>query len=520
MNQQRIGGVLLPVTSLPGDYGIGTLGKDASRFVQQLHRMRLSAWQVLPMTPSAMGDSPYSSYSAFAGESILIDPEQLYEDGLVTEQELAQVRDPSEGYAVDYATVRANRTPLFQSAFGRLNRRQWQEIQQWRRTQPWLRDWTLFIVLHRHYEDKPWWQWPDRGLRMHEAAALKRAEKQFEEELDYEAFLQYLFFKQWMVLKQQANELGIGIIGDMPIYVCRDSADAWSRTDLFDLDEAHQPRSVAGVPPDYFSADGQLWGNPLYDWDAMAKDGYAWWVERMGHALTLFDAVRIDHFRGLSAYWAVPAEAESAKEGQWKQGPGMALFDAIYARYPEGRMIAEDLGDIDASVYELRKQAGLPGMGVLQFAFQGDEYSPHLPFNMTHDTVAYTGTHDNNTTLGWLWEISPELRADALAYAGYEGPWQEGGVTAPAVRALIHTVWLSPASIAIVPIQDLLGYGADCRTNIPGQATGNWCFRVTRQAMQSLDESWMRRLNETARRCHPFVQRQSKEEEAPASQDN
>jgi len=508
MKQERIGGVLLPVTSLPGDYGIGTFGRDAYEFLNRLHRMGMAAWQVLPLTPAAKGDSPYSSYSAFAGESILIDPEQLLAMGLITAAELADVKDPTPGYAVDYEVVRLNRRALFHTAFGRVGAVLQARIDAWKSEQPWLRDWALYIVLHEHYDGAPWWEWPDEGLRLHQEAALQQAEVTFADRIAYEVFLQYLFFTQWMALKAEANLLGIGLIGDMPIYVCQDSADAWSRPELFELDEEHMPRAVAGVPPDYFAEDGQLWGNPLYDWKAMAEDDYSWWVARMGHALSMFDAVRIDHFRGLCAYWSVPADAKTAKEGHWVKGPGMALFNAIFAQYPEGRIIAEDLGDIDAPVHALRREAGLPGMGVLQFAFQGDEYSPHLPFNMTPDTVAYTGTHDNNTTLGWLWEITPEHRADALDYAGFaiQGDnWQQGGVDAPAVRALLRTVWLSPAATAIAPIQDLLGYGGDCRVNIPGLAEGNWRFRVTRDALDSLDEGWVRRLNETARRCHPFA---------------
>lgn len=502
---QRIAGVLMHISCLPGGYGIGTLGQEARDFAALLARMGCSAWQVLPMSPPALGDSPYTSTSAFAGNPYLIDPDLLMRQGLLTSAEVELARDPTPGYAVDYEFLARTRPVLLRQAHAACTPDLRREVEAFAARQPWLMDYALFTVLKEHFEGLPWWEWPDEALRLHQPAALALAQQDYAEEIHYHCFVQYLFFSQWQALKEAVNALGIGLIGDMPIYVALDSVDAWSHSELFDLDARHLPRSVAGVPPDYFAADGQLWGNPLYDWDAMERTGYAWWVSRIGWALDSFDAVRIDHFRGFAAYWAVPATAKTAREGAWLPGPGMKLFRALERAYPQAAVIAEDLGDVDASVHALREAAGFPGMAVLQFAFQGDEHSPHLPHNIAPNTIAYTGTHDNNTTLGWLWEISPAERQDALCYAGYDGQqWGEGGPRSKSVRAMLRMLYQSPARVAMAPIQDFLGYGADTRMNIPGVAEGNWRFRVTPQALSSLDVEGIQSLIQTYRRQHPF----------------
>ena len=501
----RMAGVLMHISSLPGPYGIGTLGQEARDFAALLARMGFSAWQVLPLSPPALGDSPYTSTAAFPGNPSFIHPGQLLQPGLLTAAQADEARDPTPGYAVDYGFLARTRPRMLRQAYAACSPDQLSAARDFAKEQAWLPDYALFTVLKDRSGGLPWWQWPDEGLRLHRPEALRQALADFREEVEYHYFVQYCFFTQWQALKSDVNDLGIGLIGDMPIYVALDSADAWSHSELFDLDEEHLPRSVAGVPPDYFAAEGQLWGNPLYDWQAMAQDGYAWWVSRIGWALSSFDAVRIDHFRGFAAYWAVPSTAKTAVEGAWRPGPGLALFQALEAAYPNAAIIAEDLGDVDASVHALRQAAGFPGMAVLQFAFQGDEHSPHLPHNMTPNTIAYTGTHDNNTTLGWLWELSPSERQDALSYAGFEdGSWGEGGPKAPAVRALLRTLYQSPARVAMAPIQDLLGYGGDTRMNIPGVAEGNWRFRVTPQGLSSLDVDGLRQLCQTYRRQHPF----------------
>lgn len=490
---QRKSGVLLHISSMMGPYGIGCFGRDTLRFIDFLKAAGFRAWQVLPFTIPDECNSPYKSVSAFAGNPYFIDPEQLFESGLITGEELESCKAASP-YAVDFIALKAQRNALYQKAFARCDAALRGQIAAWRATQPWVEDFALYMALQAE-TGKNWIDW-EEPLRRREPEALKEARDRLQNAVEKEIFLQYLFFTQWQKVRAYANERGIEIIGDMPIYVSFESADVWSNQHLFDLNEQGYPTEEAGVPPDYFSADGQRWGNPLYNWDAMKQTGYCWWLERIGHAHRLFDKIRIDHFRGFSAYWAVPAEAETAKEGSWRKGPGMDFFSILFEHIDREALIAEDLGIRDAELEQLLEDSQLPGMRVMQFAFLGQNDGMHLPHNYLPNTVAYTGTHDNNTLLGYLWELTPENRRYCLDYCGFEGStWKEGGSQNPAIRAILRTLWASPAQLIVVPVQDLLGYGSDTKMNRPGIAEGNWSYRLTEEAFGQLHADTYRRLS-------------------------
>lgn len=490
---QRKSGVLLHISSMMGSYGIGCFGRDTLRFIDFLKDAGFRAWQVLPFTIPDECNSPYKSVSAFAGNPCFIDPEQLFESGLITHEELESCKAASP-YAVDFIALKAQRNLLFQKAFDRCDAALKEQIAAWRAAQPWVEDFALYLALQAE-TGQNWIDW-EPALRRREPEALAAARERLNHSIEKEVFLQYLFYTQWQKVRSYANERGIEIIGDMPIYVSFESADVWSNQQLFALNEQGYPTEEAGVPPDYFSADGQRWGNPLYDWDAMKQNGYRWWLERIGHAHALFDKIRIDHFRGFSAYWAVPAEAETAKEGTWCQGPGMDFFNILFEHIDREALIAEDLGIRDAELEQLLEDSGLPGMRVMQFAFLGQDDGMHLPHNYLPNTVAYTGTHDNNTLLGYLWELTPENRRYCLDYCGFEGStWKDGGSQNPAIRAILRTLWASPARLIVVPVQDLLGYGSDTKMNRPGIAEGNWSYRLTEEAFSQLHADTYRRLS-------------------------
>ena len=489
----RSGGVLLHISSLMGPYGIGVFGKDALRFIDFLKQAGFRAWQVLPFAVPDHCNSPYKSVSAFAGNPLFIDPEQLLEMGLITQTELEGCK-AAQPYTVDFDLIKGQRDALFNAAFARCDIELKTRIDAWASNQPWIEDYALYTALQQE-SGKDWIEW-ELPLKLRQPQAIEEAKERLKPAIDRAIFLQYLFFTQWQAIRNYANEKGIEIIGDMPIYVSHESADVWSHQHLFALDADGYAQEEAGVPPDYFSEDGQRWGNPLYDWSAMKADGYRWWIERLQTAGTLFDRIRIDHFRAFSAYWAVPATAETAKEGQWKAGPGMDFFNVIFQKIDKELLIAEDLGVQDDALRTLLKETGLPGMRVLQFAFPGMDNGIHLPHNYSANTVAYTGTHDNNTLLGYLWELTPEDRRYALDYCGFYGEeWKEGGAKNPAIFALIRTLWASHAALAMVPIQDLLGFGGDTKMNHPGIAKGNWGYRLTEEAFAQLEPDEYRKLS-------------------------
>jgi len=498
--KSRSSGVLMPVPALPGDYGIGTLGSDARTFVDLLQSMGFGYWQILPVGPVDSCFSPYKSTSAFAGNPLLIDLERLYQWGLLTADELATGKSTAPAYSINYPDLICNRHSIFKLAFSRLTPKQKTDIQNYvEANSEWLPDFSLYTVLAQHYSEEDWTKWDNQDLIKRTPAALSIARSDFCEEINFQNFLQYTYAKQWSALKDYANTKAIKIIGDMPIYVAHTSADVWCHPELFLLDEKGSPIEISGVPPDYFAKNGQLWGNPLYRWDVMKKDHYSWWMRRIKKALADFDMVRIDHFRGFSAYWSVPASEATAKNGRWVPGPAMDFFRQLEKTFPKPSIIAEDLGLQDEDLVKLLKDTGFPGMRIMEFAFIDDLDNIHLPHNYSANTVAYSGTHDNNTLLGTFFDYTPEHRRYAFDYCGYteawENQWQIGGHQSPSCRAFIRTLFQSAANLVILPIQDICGYGCDTRMNEPGTTANNWVFRMTRDGLLQIDVDWYNRIN-------------------------
>jgi 4-alpha-glucanotransferase len=468
---ERTSGILLPIFSLPSPCGIGTIGAAARDFADFLHSAGQRWWQILPVGPAGGGNSPYSAVSARAGDPMLLDLETLCMDGLLTREELDGADWGAPG-AVDYARVRAAKLPLLRLAFQRGWQRDAERVAAFRQEQrEWLEDYVLFLAAKEHFGDLVWQEWLDEGLRRHDGAAVARWQRELQDGIAFHIYLQYLFFTQWTALKQYVNGLGIRIIGDLPIYVSLDSPDVWATPQFFQLDAAGYPTAVSGVPPDAFTEEGQLWGNPLYDWDAMARDGYGWWIRRVGGAEQMFDAVRIDHFRGLESYWSVPADAVSAKAGRWVKGPGMALVGVLTSWFSGMRFIAEDLGLLTPEVGALLRDSGLPGMRVLEFAFSGGAENAYLPHNYAPHCVCYTGTHDNAPVLGWWDTASPMEQEAARRYLGVSA---RGEISAALLRAGLGSV----AETFIAQMQDWLELGNEARTNTPGAAEGNWRWRL------------------------------------------
>lgn len=470
----RGSGVLLHVSTLHGDYSCGAFGKEALAFVDFLADAGFSYWQVLPFCiPDAFG-SPYKSISAFAGNPAFIDLPTLFEEGLITAEELGEARQRTP-YATELSRLGEEREALLRRAAARAVNRA--EILDFVKAHPKLDEACRFLALKKSNGGVVW-----------QAFSTDRIDP---EDYFYFAFTQFQFHRQWQNVKDYANQKGIRIIGDLPIYVAEDSADVYFHREEFLLDKDGRPTCVAGVPPDYFSVDGQMWGNPLYDWERMRREDFSWWRDRMAHMFTLFDGVRFDHFRGIESYWSIPASAASAREGSWKKGPGMALVRALREVAGERLIIAEDLGDITPEAAKLVADSGFPGMRVFQFAFLSDYRSPHLPHTYPAHCVAYTGTHDNNTLLGFVWEQDAESRRRMLDYCNYDAPdWNQ------CYDAILRTMLQSHAGLVIFPVQDLLGYGADTRMNTPGRAEGNWTFRLTKESFGRIDRNRFRHLNE------------------------
>ena len=455
------------ISSLPGDYSCGSFGSSAKEFIDLLADNGFTYWQVLPMGLVDECNSPYKSYSAFGGNPYFVDLPTLHHEGLITEAELAGARQTSP-WSCEFVRLYHTRVQLLAIAASRVDDILKAKIEKFISENKYLTQFCEFMALKKANNELPWTEWT--------------VNEPIEEDVFLWKFIQYEFFNQWSEIKSYANEKGIKIIGDIPIYVSADSCDVWANREQFLLDKENKPSCVAGVPPDYFAKDGQLWGNPLYDWDRMQADNFTWWRARLSHNLSMFDGVRIDHFRGISAYWSIPAEAKTAKEGKWVKGPGEAFCDMAKEIAGNKLIIAEDLGDIDEDVIQLVKYSGFPGMRVFQFGFLGDDDNPHKPHNYPANSVTYTGTHDNNTLLGFVWELEDEQRRSMLEYCGYTNPdWNKG------YDSIIRTMFGSHSDIFIMPIQDLLGYGSDTRLNIPGKADGNWQYRVTAEQLKSID---------------------------------
>lgn len=502
MLKKRGAGVLLHISSMPSQYGVGVFDKNAREFIDIIADMGFTYWQVLPFNPLDHANSPYCSPSAFAGNYLFIDPEGLREMGLVSENDVKENIYPGSPYTADYAFAAKKRLALLKKAFLNLDETLAKKIKAFEINNPWLTDYSVFMAVKEQEGMKPWWEWNENHSRYYECI---KDIYSYEKSAAFWKFVQYIFHKQWYALKEYANKKGIAVIGDMPIYVAMDSVDVWSNLPMFLIDEKTlKPEKVAGVPPDYFSEDGQLWGNPIYDWQAMEKDGYSWWISRLENALKIYDTVRIDHFRAFASYWEVPADSATAKMGEWVDGPKMKLFDKVFEKFPDAPIIAEDLGVFGEDVVKLLADTGFPGMKVVQFGFDPNSDSSHMPHNATQNSVNYVGTHDNNTLLGWLWEASEEERRFALDYAGFKGDnWGEGGYCSPSCRSIIEAVWRSSSNVAVIALQDMCGFGSDARMNIPGVPEKNWRFRTTMDTIKNIDREYFRKINSLYRRMYP-----------------
>ena len=497
----RSAGILMPIFSLPNRYGVGSLGREARAFADFLHAAGQRWWQILPVGPVGAGNSPYASESTFAGNPLFIDLEALHAAGFLTDEELkgAEVADASH---VDYGALLIPRQNLLRKAHLRAWSVEGDKVWAWAEEHYWVKEYALFRALHAHYNDA-WFNWPDEALRRHEWEAVQAARAVLADEIAFQTHVQYWFFTQWAEMKAYVNSLDIQIIGDMPIYVAMDSADVWSERKEFLLDDEGHPQKVAGVPPDYFSEEGQLWGNPLYNWESMRWDGWGWWIRRIGGASQLFDMIRIDHFRGLESYWAVPAGAKSAKEGHWEKGPGMDMLCPVMGWFPGVKFIAEDLGLLTPAVAQLLKDSGLPGMKVLQFAFDNPA-NAYLPHNCAENSLCYTGTHDNDTLHGWLSNATKAEKAYIKKYLG------AAGKAVP--EAILRAGQGSVSALFIAQMQDYLGLGSEARINTPGTADGNWGWRVDAAALTPELADSIRDLTATFARCAPKAAEEAAEE--------
>jgi 4-alpha-glucanotransferase len=519
----RTGGLLLHPTSLPGPYGIGDLGPACRAWIDLLESAGQTWWQVLPLNPPGAGDSPYSAFSAFAGNPLLVSPDDLAADGLLRKDECTAARLPDG--RVDYPRAASNKDRLLTRAWERFRSGEAPalrgEFEEFIASTPWLEDYAHFMAIKETMPDRSWTDWPKELVAL-EPAALARSRKELADGIDRHRFLQFAFFRQLTAARSYAAERNVKMLGDMPIFVSGDSADVWVNPHLFSLGEDRRPRFVAGVPPDFFSETGQRWGNPHYDWAAMEREGFAWWIARVRATLAQVDAVRIDHFRGFEAYWEIPAECPTAEQGRWVEAPGYALFEALRAALledmpveavadgsekPTARplpLVAEDLGIITPAVEELRARFGLPGMRVLQFAFGGAVEERFLPHGFERNVLAYTGTHDNDTTLGWYNTLTELERTRFQRYAPE--------ARSEPVWALIRLAWASVADTAIAPLQDVLGLGTEARMNIPGKADGNWNWRVAASQLEGDRFERLGELTETYGRKPPAEDRDALDE--------
>lgn len=499
MTEGRCAGVLLPIFSLPGQWGVGCLSRHARRFIEQLAEAEQSIWQILPLGPTGFADSPYQSFSTFAGNPLFIDLDQLVSDGLLNPAELVEFDWGVDESQIDYGALYLSRPKALRLAYERAG--DFASDPDYQRfaasADGWLDPYALFMTIKQAQGGQPWTQWPE-PLRNRHPEALARVGDQYADELGFHRWVQWQFTSQWTGLHAFARSHAVQILGDVPIYVSMDSADIWTKPDLFDLDETGAPREVAGVPPDGFSAGGQLWGNPLYDWPAHRETGFSWWIERLRHQFAHLDMVRLDHFRGLESYWAVPYGDLDASGGRWRPGPGMEFFNAIQQALGELPMVAEDLGYLTDAVRSLRDSSGLPGMQIIQFAFDSRERANYRPHNYGPDTVVYTGTHDNPTLVQWLDSLS---EADIRESREYLNNWwtpadqRHWDFIALAMRTVARTV--------VVPMADYLGLGAEARINTPAVPHDNWRWRMAPEAFTASLSQRMARLATLAERSRP-----------------
>ncbi|MBQ9332527.1 MAG: 4-alpha-glucanotransferase [Oscillospiraceae bacterium] len=494
---ERSSGVLMAMSSLPSPYGIGTMGDEALKFIDFLAASGQKYWQLLPLGPTSYGDSPYSSFSSFAGNPYLIDLTLLVREGLLKEGEPEEFDWGDNPLEADYGKLFEGRLTLLMKAYIRGREKLAGELQAFRReNERWLSNYALYMAVKVYFGMVSWTEWPDEDIRMHRDFAVRAYTEKLKDEIDFYCFVQFLFYRQWKALKAYAGKKGIGLIGDIPIYVAMDSADVWSEPQFFQLDDRHMPKEVAGVPPDAFTEDGQLWGNPLYDWDRMKADGYGWWIRRIEGATLLYDVLRIDHFRGLDSYWAVPYGDTTAKNGRWRPGPGMSLVGVLTSWFHDTEFIAEDLGYLTPSVRQLLKDSGLPGMRVMEFAFDAHGESDYLPHRCNENSVCYLGTHDNDTVLGWLATTGKEDRDFARRYMHItpgEG-WCWG---------MIRSGMATSSVLFVVQMQDLLELDGDARMNKPGTDCGNWRWRMKKGAADKKLAEKLLLYTETFRSTRP-----------------
>lgn len=506
----RASGILLPVTSLPSRFGIGCFSKEAFEFVDSMKKSGQKYWQILPLGPTGYGDSPYQSFSTYAGNPYFIDLETLVEKGLLTEEECEACDFGENPESVDYEKIYRSRFKILEKAWERFVPDQdYHDFKE--KNSFWLEDYCLYMAVKKQQKDVSWSEWPEK-LKNRDPETIAAKKKELKSETEFYSFLQYLFSVQWNRLKAYANENGIEIIGDIPIYVAFDSADTWSHPELFQFDDENQPTAVAGCPPDAFSATGQLWGNPLYCWDYHKSTGYEWWLRRIEYVTTLYDVVRIDHFRGFDEYYSIPYGDLTAENGHWEKGPGIGLFHAVKEKLGEVRVIAEDLGYLTQSVIDMVKESGYPGMKVLQFAFDSREESDYLPHNYEHNCVVYTGTHDNDTILGWYDVMAEEDREFSREYMNNvrstrtELPWD-----------FIRLAMGSVADLCIIPMQDYLGLGSEARINYPSTLGDNWKWRMKKGAFTDELADEIRRMTQIYARCERKV---SVQENVESSEEN
>ena len=496
--KKRQSGVLMHISSLPGKYGIGSFGQSAYDFVDFLVRTKQRYWQILPLGTTSYGDSPYQSFSAFAGNTYFIDFDILIEEGLLNEADVKGADFGDDPRKVDYAKIFDARRPIMEKAVARfLKADDLSDYESFvEQNAAWLEVFAEYMAIKEHFDNLAWTEWPDEAIRRREAASLVSYREKLADKLTYHRVTQYLFFKQWLRLKAYANEHHIEIVGDMPIYVAADSADVWAQPHFFKTDAVGKPTCVAGCPPDEFSETGQLWGNPIYDWEAMDKDGYAWWIERLRESFKIYDIVRIDHFRGFESYWEVPAGSETSASGKWVKGPDYKLFAAVKEALGDLNIIAEDLGFMTDEVIELRERTGFPGMKILQFAFNPDDESIDSPHLAPNNSVMYTGTHDNNTVLGWYKDEIDDATRQYMAQYTNRKEYE----TVP--HAMLRTIFSSVSFMAIATMQDLLELDSAARMNYPSTIGGNWTWRMTAEELNPIVEGELYSLTKTYRRMN------------------
>ena len=487
----RRSGILLHISSLPGPDGVGSLGQEAYDFADFLHRSGMNIWQVLPMGPTGYGESPYQSSSVFAGNPMLISIDALEKDGLLKRE--GDAYEPEDLAHVDFPAVRRHKEALLRACFRQSEKKLLKELAAFIRDNAWVEDFALFTAVKRHFGDVLWTKWPDEGIRLRRKASVAEFRRMLDEEVRYHIFCQYLFRRQWFALKKYCNGLGISLFGDMPIYVAEDSADTWTHPEVFQLDRNRVPKRVAGVPPDYFSEDGQLWGNPLYRWTYLRLRGFDWWVERMRGMSGMYDMIRIDHFIGFANYYSVPYGAPNARNGKWVVGPGKALFRTLEKKIPGINIIAEDLGCISPRVQKLLDYVGYPGMKVLTFGFDGGDDNPHLYTNYGANCVAYTGTHDNDTVLGWSQSQQGDALSKARRMLGFDDVHD-------APDAFCRCVMNSPADTVVLPMQDVLALDGSARMNLPGTIGSNWLWRMLPGAADDKTAAYLNELVKTSNR--------------------